>query len=482
MVDDQGDKNPAQDGTSANFGSGAGYNRTRALKHPRRLSVRRAASFTPSQMISAMRPVWTGVVGRPYQSSRIGTVPLVNDGQENVTAPVEIGKRPAAKARGRLRVLHIINDLSLGGAETLLYRLTALPSTVEHRIVSLGPPEWYSKPLEERGIRVEYFDMRSPLAMASGIFRLRRLIRESGADVVQCWLYRSNVVGGLAARIAGVPVAWGVHCSSLTPLKYSSRALAYLSGLLAPFVPGFIINCSKQSAELHSKLGYAAAPGAVIHNGYDPARFYPDAASREAMRKRLGIAPGEFVIGSLARWHPQKDIPNLLSALRIVSDRGVPVRCLLIGNGLDEGNPALMQEIRASRCEAFVSTLGMRRDVPELARAMDLHVLASCGSEAFPNAVAETMLSGTPNVVTDVGDSALIVDDAGWVVPPRSPAQLADAIVAAVELKADPEGWEQRRAAARERIAQSFTEERMAEAYSEVWYRLAGDSAGAAPA
>jgi glycosyltransferase involved in cell wall biosynthesis len=84
--------------------------------------------------------------------------------------------------------------------------------------------------------------------------------------------------------------------------------------------------------------------------------------------------------------------------------------------------------------------------------------------------------------VTDVGDSALIVDDAGWVVPPRSPAQLADAIVAAVELKADPEGWEQRRAAARERIAQSFTEERMAEAYSEVWYRLAGDRAGAAPA
>jgi glycosyltransferase involved in cell wall biosynthesis len=92
------------------------------------------------------------------------------------------------------------------------------------------------------------------------------------------------------------------------------------------------------------------------------------------------------------------------------------------------------------------------------------------------------MLSGTPNVVTDVGDSALIVGDAGWVVPPRAPELLADAIVAAVELKADPEVWEQRRAAARERIAESFTEERMAEAYSEVWYRLAGDSAGAAPA
>ena len=145
-------------------------------------------------------------------------------------------------------------------------------------------------------------------------------------------------------------------------------------------------------------------------------------------------------------------------------------------------NPALMRAIRESGCEGFVSMLGMRSDAPELARAMDLHVLASCGAEAFPNAVAETMLSGTPNVVTDVGDSALIVGDAGWVVPPRSPDQLADAIVAAVRLKADGAAWEQRRVAARERIAQSFTEERMAEAYADVWYRLAASRAGTATA
>lgn len=426
--------------------------------------------------------VWTEFVGGPYQSSRIGAASLAMSVRKNVTAQVEIEKRPAAPSSGRLRVLHIINDLSLGGAETLLFRLTQIPSPVEHRIVSLGPREWYSKPLEEQGIPVEYFDIRSPSAMATGIFRLRRLIRQSGADVVQCWLYRSNIVGGLAARMAGIPVSWSIHCSDLTPLKYSSRALVYLSALLAPFVPGFIINCSKKSAELHARLGYAAAPGAVIHNGYDPARFCPDAESREAMRKRLGIAPGEFVIGCLARWHPQKDIPNLLAALRIVSDRGVSIRCLLIGSGLDESNPSLMREIRDSGCEGFVSALGMRPDVPELARAMDLHVLASCGAEAFPNAVAETMLSGTPNVVTDVGDSALIVGDVGWVVPPRSPELLANAIVAAVEMKGDAEAWEQRRAAARERIARSFTEERMAEAYSEVWYRLAAGRTDAATA
>lgn len=399
-----------------------------------------------------------------------------------MTAPLRIPTPSSGNSGRRFRVLHIINDLNLGGAETLLWRLTRLPSRVEHSVISLGPRNWYSEAFEQQGVPVQYLDMRSPLSMPGGVFHLRRLIRKSGADVVQCWLYRSNVLGGLAARMAGVPASWGIHCSSLTPLRLRSRALVYLSALLAPFVPKFIVNCSARSAELHAKLGYAAAPGAVIPNGYDPERFRPDSNSRQAERKRLGVAPDEFLIGSIGRWHPQKDIPNLLHALRIVSEHGAPVRCLLLGSGLDENNPALMREIRESGCREIVSALGMRSDLPELARAMDLHVLASCGAEAFPNAVAETMLSGTPNVVTDVGDSALIVGDAGWVVAPRSPKQLADAILAAIRLKADAREWDRRRAAARDRIAQSFTEERMAEAYSEVWYRLAGRPAAAAAA
>ena len=101
-------------------------------------------------------------------------------------------------------------------------------------------------------------------------------------------------------------------------------------------------------------------------------------------------------------------------------------------------------------------------------------MLASSGSEAFPNVVAESMLCGTPDVVTEIGDSAIIVGDTGWVVPPRESAKLADAIdLAGRERSSTPGKWAQRRQAARQRIAEQFTFDRMADAYAQVWRTIA---------
>jgi glycosyltransferase involved in cell wall biosynthesis len=373
-----------------------------------------------------------------------------------------------------LRVLHIINSLGLGGAETLLYRLAARPSDTEHEVVALGKRDWYSSRLEERGIVVHHLEMTSLLSFARDAGHLIALIRKSRADVVQTWMYRSNVVGGLSARAVGTPVVWGIHCSSFEALRRSSRLMAYLSGALARWVPDFIVNCSTRSAELHARIGYRSAPGAVIHNGYDGDVFRRDDLRRAETREFLGIPPDTFAIGTIGRWHPQKGIPILLEAVRIVSERGASVRCLLVGRDLGLGNSELAELIKHSGCDDLVQPLGERADVPDLGRALDLHVLASIGSEAFPNVVGETMLCATPNVVTDVGDSALIVGNTGWVVPPRNAKRLAAAIERAWnEWRHDPARWESRRSAARQRICEQFTEDRMAAAYEDVWRRVA---------
>jgi glycosyltransferase involved in cell wall biosynthesis len=120
---------------------------------------------------------------------------------------------------------------------------------------------------------------------------------------------------------------------------------------------------------------------------------------------------------------------------------------------------------------------GARSNVRDCYRALDLHVLASSGSEAFPNVVAESMLCGVPNVVTDVGDSALMVAETGWVVRPRDSTALSDAIGHAYEeWSRDRSAWQRRRTAARDRIAERFTFDRMAEAYRYVWRRMASQS------
>ena len=106
--------------------------------------------------------------------------------------------------------------------------------------------------------------------------------------------------------------------------------------------------------------------------------------------------------------------------------------------------------------------------------------VAALWSEAFPNVVAETMLSATPNAVTDVGDSAMIVSGSGWTVPPGEPDKMADAIETAFhEWRDRPGDWERRRAAARQSIVERFTFERMVTVYQRVWREVAKATNGA---
>ena len=395
------------------------------------------------------------------------------------------GKRsPAESSSAPLRVLHVISGLGLGGAETVLWRLATRSHGAQHEVICLGPRDWYSDRLEEHGIRVHHVGFSSLGGAVARAGQLYRLIKASSADVVQGWMYRGNVFGGLAARAAGKPVVWNIRSSTLRPLRLSSRVLARVGGPLARWVPDFIINCSHQSARFHARLGYDAVEGRTIPNGYDSNRYRPDEEARSTMRASLHVEAGTFLICTIGRWHAQKGFPELLDALRLLRERDVPVRLLMVGRDLDERNGELGKLIDRAGCRDVVQLLGERADIPEIARVPDLHVLASIGAEAFPNVVAETMLSGTPNVATDVGDAAYIVGDTGWTVAPGDVAGLAGAIEEAYGEWANfSDSWRERRDAARRRIAETFTLAQMVASYEDVWRRVAGKrgNSGAAP-
>ncbi len=377
-----------------------------------------------------------------------------------------------------LRIAHVIGGLELGGAETLLYRLAthALPG-VEQHVICLGEPDWYSSRLTEQGITVHHLGMSSPLTALGRLRALRRVLAQVDPDVIQSWMYFANMVSSLVAKRSGIPVVWSIHNSSFDRVGLPSRLCAYAGGAAVRKLADFVVNCSDHSSRLHARLGYSHVANAVIPNGYDQSAFRPDADDRASTRRELGLGDDVFAVGCIARWHSHKDIPTLLHAVGLAAGQGVPLRCLLIGRGLDVHNDELAAAIRDARCEDLAHPLGARSDIPDLARAVDLHVLSS-RSEAFPNVVAETMLSGTPNVVTNAGDAAAIVGDEGWVVPSGSPQKLSDAIVEAWrERSLHPAEWQRRRDASRQRIADNFTFERMARAYAEIWRQLASKAA-----
>ena len=379
--------------------------------------------------------------------------------------------KPAAEP---LRVLHVIGGLELGGAETLLYRLVTHPSPgLVHEVVCLGSPDWYSAPLEGSGVQVHHLGMTSVASGPRGAASLRKIIQSSGADVIHSWMYFANVLSGLLGKRANVPVVWGIHATSVARSGLASRFCAYAGGAVSPWLASVVVNCSHRSAEAHRRLGYSAVQQTVIPNGYDPAAFYPDEGTRASVRASLGLPHDSFLIGVISRWHPDKDIPTLLQAISLARRRGVEASCLLIGRGLDSSNAELRRRVDQAGLSDCVLALGLRHDVDEILRTLDLHVLPS-RSEAFPTVIAESMLSAVPNVATDVGDSAEMMGDTGWVVAPADPVAMSAAIEGAYrESRDSPDEWQGRRAAARERILERFTFDRMAEAYERLWRQVA---------
>src|SRR5690606_12427384 len=145
--------------------------------------------------------------------------------------------------------------------------------------------------------------------------------------------------------------------------------------------------------------------------------------ARRAARLGWNVPDDAVVIGSVARWNPLKDHENLLAAFARSRQHDLRLRCVLIDFEMDASNGATAALLDRHALRESVILLGKRDDVPALMNGLDVHVLSS-RAEGFPNVVAEAMATGVPCLVTDVGDAAMIVDDTGWVAPPRNPAAL----------------------------------------------------------
>ena len=380
---------------------------------------------------------------------------------------------PAAGGGAGRRVVHVIAGLGDGGAEMVLARLVRADHGREHVVVSLTDEGRHGPALRAAGVAVHALGQRRGRFTPGAWLRLVRLLRALRPDVVQTWMYHADLLGGLAARAAGVrAVAWGVRSVGVD--SASTRLVVRLCALASHFVPRRIVCVSQEGARLHGRLGYAGGKLVVIPNGYDTAALAPDPVAREALRREWGCAPQTAVLGLVARWNVLKDHATLLAAFaRLVAPGGVDACLVLAGDGMEAGNAELAGLIGRQGLAGRVRLLGPRADVAAVMSALDLHVLSS-RVEAFPNVVAEAMCCGTPCIVTDVGDAALIVGDTGWVVPPGDPAALAAAMGSALAARAGAEAWARRRADARASIVARFGLSAVVESYARLWSGLAG--------
>lgn len=367
-------------------------------------------------------------------------------------------------------IVHIITGLNDGGAEGTLFRLCQADRRCRHTVISMMDAGKYGPMLKKHGVEVFALNMPQGKVTLGGLYSLWQTLRQLRPDTVQTWLYHADLVGGVIARLAGVRrVFWGIRHSNLSPgtVKGSTILVAKLCARLSRWVPYKIISCSRQAIQSHTAIGYDAGRFLVIPNGYNLAEFRPLPQQACDLRTQLGIDADTVVLGMVGRFDPQKDHRNLLDALAAMnSDR--KLICLLVGTGMDEGNQALTTMLEETGTAQQVKLLGRRSDIPIVMSALDIHVLSSLG-EAFPNVLAEAMACGTPCVTTNVGDAALIVGDAGWVVPPQNPVALAQALEGAVKAIDESESWRRRCSWVQLRIEKEFSIQKMVDSYHAAW-------------
>ncbi len=374
--------------------------------------------------------------------------------------------------RQRLVCMHIIGSLEIGGAENMLCKLVeaADRQRIEHVVVSLLPPDVLQHRLTAAGAQVLSLNMSRNRLTLTDICRLARLIKKRKPDVVHTWMYISDIIGGLATRLAGrIPVIFSIRHGIFTVASTRTRVLARVVAMLSHFIPARIITCSTVAGDIHRQIGYASKLIQVIPNGFV---INDHTSLKGKLRSHLGVKPDAMLIGIIGRYAPGKDHQNFIAAAAIVKKRIPLAEFIMCGKNIDKSNTVLLDAISDAGLSDSVHLLGRQINTNWI--LPDLSILvSSSASEAFSNVIGEAMASCIPCVVTDVGDSAHIVGDTGIIVPPHNPQALAQGMLQMLQ-KTSSE-LDQLGIRARDRLENMFGLQAIARCYEKMYFEVAND-------
>ncbi len=375
----------------------------------------------------------------------------------------------------KIRVVHIITELPIGGAEMMLYKLLSAinKSDFQSLVISLRDLGKVGPLIQDIGIDVEFLDVKGQLPNLTSLTKLWKIIQQFRPDLIQGWMYHGNLVAQLAAglSVSKVPFLWNIRHSpyDLSSEKWMTDKIIRFGSYISQFPTAILYN-STVSLRLHKKIGYNTDKSYVIPNGFDTKYFVPSEGARMEVRRELGLAENAFLIGLVARYHPMKDHSNFLRALAFLIGESKDVHGVLIGDKVDSQNRELVDIASKLNIRQNVHFLGERSDIHRLTASLDLSVSASSFGEGFPNSIGEAMSCEVPCVVTDVGDSPFIIGKTGISVPPKKPIELSQALEKMINL--DKDQFKKLKESARIRIEKEFSLDFITDQYCKLYRKL----------
>lgn len=265
--------------------------------------------------------------------------------------------------------------------------------------------------------------LQFPLFLAAFLVRGLQLARQ--ADVIHVITTSPAPVGVLAKWLWKKPFILTVIGSDvrLGPKWFNRRLLRY---------PDRVVSATREQDEILHRLGRETGLCDIKHL-IDFSRFRPDASERFRVRRELGVADDEFLVTFIGRLYGFKDPKTFIRAAALARRQSSRIRFLLVGHGEQQGECyRLVKELGLER--TLIMT-GHRGDVHRILAASDLFCTLSPVENCFAATILEAMTAGVPVILTDVGytSEAFPHESCAYLIPPRDPRALADAVLTLME-------------------------------------------------
>jgi len=323
-----------------------------------------------------------------------------------------------------IRICHIVDTLNIGGLEKTLIKIVLHAKDFQHIVFCLTAKGLLAQELENNGVEVKEFNFPARLHIPS-LFRLAGELKKSKINIVHCHGLYPSIWGRLAALIARIPVRI-VHVQNMYyGISFKERLKLKI---LSNFTNRIIAVSEAVKKCLVDFVGITPLKVEVIYNSAANI-LVNDSGQRQRVRKSLGIADSEILIGSVARLAEHKGQNFLIEAIAQGKAKQLACKCLIVGDGPTKEKLEL--RVKELNLEDGVIFLGTRQDVEELLLGMDIFVQPSTVREGLALGLAEAASAGLCLVATDVGGNPEIVKDGfnGFIVPAKDAGALAEKII-----------------------------------------------------
>lgn len=360
-----------------------------------------------------------------------------------------------------MKVCHVINSLSAGGAESLLMNIIQHTddADVEYVVYYLGGDETLLDELTQTGAQVHSLNAAfhyDPAAM----FRLYRALHKSDFDVLHTHLPNSQWIGRVVGYLSGTTHIVSTHHS--VPQNYG-RLSSYLERITRP-IDSVTVGVSERVCSAFDSTNQAK--WRTIHNGID-VDYFAEAIGQvniDKIKSKWGVSD-KFIFLTVGRYVPVKNQRVLIEAMPRVLEQVPNAHLFVVGWGQLESK--LRETALRLGVEDEVTITGRSSKIEEFYAIADIYT-HSAVLEGFGIVLLEAMAAETPIIATDLPAIREIIDDTGILVPTENPGRMAK------EMCELAQGVERESLAKRgkQRVQQNFTIQKTVDQYVELYRKL----------